>query len=415
MPTSIADAQVEYEEIPTPALTKQLSKAFWTLQNSPWHAVDWFETPIPNNWELFVFPALYATRTIDNLGHFLDQFNAMGTSKLDESIFSSYLCCINAFFGPVEPRILVETDKSRLKNSLMIQLFKALQGSTADISLVTKILSVTVRLAPRSQGIVLVNHEMEELMTEICHFCITEKSPQICMSAATLAAVDNLGTFPVYMRKPLQLTKWVFSALEFLHCQCPNAGNEQEWDSTTTLALQSLLQFLAYTDSHYLPNEPTVQSVQTILRALSTPGDISLMAFLTLCHAPQWFRSPAIQPVLHDYSVWRKLGQAALEYCMFATDYIALGKELASVAEWKPAIHGDLPTWLLAFNNIPNPGNYPNLWETDFTTQWHLIHVVRDTQFLPVLQSVWNPFLNGWKEVIDHENTSCVLSLAVLS
>ncbi|KAJ7659204.1 hypothetical protein DFH06DRAFT_1472617 [Mycena polygramma] len=395
-------AELQHQDTLTPALTKQLSGVFWTLKHTP-RAIDWFNATSPTKWELHVFASLDSTLPIGNIGRFLDQFEAEKTRSLDDVTFGNYLCCVNAFFGTVDPRILVEVDKSRLKLPLMTQLFKGLQRRTVDTALSGRLVRTTARLATTSEDIWYP--DMLGLMTEICQFCTTfpaEDEPlrnRIFVSASTLTTVDNLGHFQGRTRKQLQRTEWIFPALKFVQRQWEdvNGGNAMEWDSATTLAIQSLLQFLAYTESGYLPREPPSSAVQIIVRALSQPGDVSLLAFLILCHAPQWFLNPIIEPILQDSSVWRQLGRVAVKYPALAIDYIGLGKKIAHASEWKLAIHADLPAWLNAYIGIPY------LWDS---SDW-------EAQFIAVIYAIWVRPEHG--RLLDRNNESWILAITALT
>ncbi|KAJ7921649.1 hypothetical protein B0H13DRAFT_1866441 [Mycena leptocephala] len=47
--------------------------------------------------------------------HFLDNLHVNKILSLEESTFVDYLCFINSFFAPINPQMLVEVDKSRLR------------------------------------------------------------------------------------------------------------------------------------------------------------------------------------------------------------------------------------------------------------------------------------------------------------
>jgi hypothetical protein len=64
---------------------------------------------------LHTFASLDSNRHITmgqkGLANFLETLHVDKIVGLDESTFTDYLCCINSFFAPVNPRILVEVDK----------------------------------------------------------------------------------------------------------------------------------------------------------------------------------------------------------------------------------------------------------------------------------------------------------------
>ncbi|KAJ7659199.1 hypothetical protein DFH06DRAFT_1472613 [Mycena polygramma] len=285
---------------------------------------------------------------------------------------------------------------------LLQVLREVLRERTADTSLVARIINTTARLAPKLRHVPY--SELENLITEVfrlCHdFPAEQGSYQLFVSAAILARVDDLSTFLWHIRRRVHPTGWIFSALEFVEWQWrepPDADNAPAWDGRTTLAVRSLLQLSAYTDSSCLAQQPALRGIQMFSQALSLPGDISLVAYLTMCQAPHWFHNPALQPVLQNTSVWSRLGKVALEYPQFATDYIRLGMDIANVSEWKPFIHADLVTWIKVFMGIPNVSD------------------PMETMFITVVRSIWVPDLTYQEQSVDDLNKSWFLTMAALS
>ncbi|KAJ7659195.1 hypothetical protein DFH06DRAFT_1472609 [Mycena polygramma] len=346
---------VASDETLCPAVQRQLSNVCWMLQ-------------------------VTRSRRSRSIEQFLDQLPAGNMPSLDESTFVSYLCCLNSFFGPVEPRLLAT-------------LFKALQGLT-DTSLAARIITTTACLT-----------------TEFTHMDIGEpESAEISVAAATLARCENPAVFGFYIpesdddsypARALQQTTWIFPALEFVECQWQEdskAGKLKDRDSTTTRALHSLLQFLTVSDPSSLPVLPSIPAVRSIVNALSVPGETSLMAFRTLCGAAQWFCDNQLQPALQTCSVWSKLGQVALEYPDSADYYFRLGEKIAPIPGWKAAIHADLPTWVKAFTMIP----------------WYRYD--RDTQFISVIHTIWvRPGMIDLEMIRDSDKKSWILAIAALS
>jgi hypothetical protein len=68
-----------------------------------------------DKWAFHAFASLDPDRHITSgqkgLEHFLDQLHVDKITSLEESTFTDYLCCINSFLAPVNPRMLVEVDK----------------------------------------------------------------------------------------------------------------------------------------------------------------------------------------------------------------------------------------------------------------------------------------------------------------
>jgi hypothetical protein len=67
-----------------------------------------------DKWAFHTFASLDPDRHITSGQkglEFLDTLHVDKIPSLDESTFTDYLCCINSFLGPMDPRILVEVDK----------------------------------------------------------------------------------------------------------------------------------------------------------------------------------------------------------------------------------------------------------------------------------------------------------------
>ncbi|KAJ7828900.1 hypothetical protein B0H13DRAFT_1916816 [Mycena leptocephala] len=129
-----------------------------------------------DKWAFHTFPSLahrHITSGQKGLEHFLDTLHVDQIVGLDESTFTDYLCCIDSFLGPMDPRIVVEVDKSHLRLPLMVQLFKVLQRPNTDISLATKIMSTTGLLMNKSAITATTQwQDIKDLMTEISHSAV---------------------------------------------------------------------------------------------------------------------------------------------------------------------------------------------------------------------------------------------------
>jgi hypothetical protein len=150
---------------------------------------------------------------------------------------------------PTTARGLNTIFDSRLRLPLMVQLFKVLQRQTTETSLAARIISTTAALFNKSvTSAITWTDDIEDLMTEISQFCSTfppgHESLQVLVSAATLARVEDLQKLE-FVEVKGQTLQWVFSSLEHvqqLREESPNAHQEtEEWDSTTTLSMWSLL------------------------------------------------------------------------------------------------------------------------------------------------------------------------------
>jgi hypothetical protein len=147
-----------------------------------------------------------------------------------------------------------------------------------------------------------------------------------------------------------------------------------EWDSNTALTVDALLQVLACNDS--LPENPPIESLHIILRALSAPTDVACTAFLVLTRAKAWFGDHNLSPILDHFSVVHHLGRVALEYPFLAAPYTHMIQDFIARSEWKSALFRELSTWI-AVCFEPHP-MWP--WQEEF--------------FISVIQNVWVPNFN---------------------
>ncbi|KAJ7620643.1 hypothetical protein DFH06DRAFT_65401 [Mycena polygramma] len=338
-------------------------------------------TEAVDEWALYVIPTFTPPMPglfPPHMVAFLSQFSK-AEPRLSHRAFVDYLCCITSYFGPVDPLVLAERDKRVRKDALLFQLFKLLQTVTVHSSLVANVIYTTAQLANRlsaqDQAIKLPDFardaDSKHLMAEVSRFCssfLGRDSLEVLVSAATLARIDDTGhrdhrtyssgRVPLpFETGVLHTTQWIFPALQFVQRQWEEAlsasGDGSQWDSAMTVAVQSLLQFLAHTAPSSLPNQPPSTSLQPIVHALSAVGDggsdISLMAFVILCNAPHWFHNTNLQPILLEFSVWSRLGRVALRNPAYAFKYFQLGEKIASVPEWKSIMRAELSTWVMVF------------------------------------------------------------------
>ncbi|KAJ7659217.1 hypothetical protein DFH06DRAFT_1406276 [Mycena polygramma] len=324
--------------------------------------------------------------------------------SLDSSAFATYLCYINKCFGFADPRILARMDKSRLRYQLMSQLFKALNVTNVKVetSLVARIINVTAQLADKSDTPIvpwqfapkLFDHLMRQISQFCDRFASRSDSLQVSVSAASLARIHVIDHLDWWSPKRiLQKVEWVFPALEFVQRQWEEhseaSGDTKAWDSTATLAVQSLLLFLALSETH---PHPSLESLHIVVQALF--ANVSLMAFLTLCRAPGWFCDSTLQPVLQTTSVWSQLGRLALRYTLFGGEYLALVNAIANIPEWKPV---DPATWVRIFVAEIRRGNRPSM------------------DCIPVVRSLWVPDLGNREQLLDERNGNWILAIAALS
>jgi hypothetical protein len=285
----------------------------------------------------------------------------------------------------------------------MVQLFKVLQRRNMDISLAARIISTTAHLMNKS--VINATTHVKDLMTEISQFCRSfppgHDSLQVLVSAATLARVEDPRDL-VFSKIETQNSEWIFSSFQYVQQlweESPNANQgTEEWDSTATLSVRSLLQFLICSAPGSLPLQPPLRSLHIISRALSAPGDTSQMAAQVLYHAPRnWFLDPTSQPIMQESAVWSQLGHVTLKYSdpFMLWDYLRLGQDIAKTAEWKPFIYEDLSTWITAFIPLAN----------DFESN----------RFVSVIRSIWVPEFSGQMQLLNERNESWILALMALA
>jgi hypothetical protein len=292
----------------------------------------------------------------------------------------------------------------------MVQLFKVLQRQTTETSLSARIISTTAHLMNKS----VINattqwSDVEDLMTEISQFYSTfppgHESLQVLVSAATLARVEDLQDLEFVKIKGQNLD-WIFSSLEYVQQlmeESPNAHQgTEEWDSTTTHSVWSLLQFLACSAPDSLPLQPPLRSLHIILQALSAPGETPQIAAQVLYSAPRnWFLNPSLRPLMQECSVWSQLGRVTLKYfdSMNLMSYLSLGEDIAKIAEWKPIIYEDLATWVTIF----------------MLARENFAYTDPSMVFISVIRSIWVPEFTDQIQLVDQRNESWILALTALT
>ncbi|KAJ6485353.1 hypothetical protein C8R47DRAFT_537305 [Mycena vitilis] len=378
-------------------------------------------TPSVDERALYIIPTFNVLSRFPSgqvtLNYFLNQIPTENVPSLRQPTFVDYLCCVVSFLSPVIPRVLVQRDKRRFCVYLLIQLFKVLQTQiiTRDRLLVSKLIKTTAQLANRSEWIersdsfIGAPSELGILSHEISRFCWIfgheEDSLPVLASAATLLAFArnvSVQTGVLDFRDSLdaQTTEWIFHALEHVRNNNPQVSghNAKQWDSTTTHAVQGLLQLLACADvaTNSLPH-PSPACLQIILQVLFIHRDaVSPLVFIILCKAPHWFCNPNLQRVLRSCSLWRQLGRLALKLQSSLTyKYLQLGNHIqADIPDWKPDIRADLSTWLLAFIPRYFPGNNSG-----------------EEEFISVMRSVWLP---DCERILDRKSESWILAVTAL-
>jgi hypothetical protein len=249
----------------------------------------------------------------------------------------------------------------------MMELFKALQIAPIDDPLTARIINSTANLADKAQysskGALMNWAVIPELFTQFSGFY--SNFPRIqgwldtLLSAARLTRVHSrhdLASAQAVCSKSTEANDvgWIYMALEnFPGLAEDNESNREDhddWDSKTTVVVDSLLQVLACSGSSASTGRPPLKSFRIILRALSASGDISFAAFLVIRWAHSWFMDPVLHPIMEEFSLWPRMGRIAVKYPDLASEhYIRMGDMLSDTPEWKPFMYKDLTSWITVF------------------------------------------------------------------
>ncbi|KAJ7144217.1 hypothetical protein C8R44DRAFT_916176 [Mycena epipterygia] len=334
--------------------------------------------------------------------------------SFDHSEFADYLCCVVSFLGPLSHQLMARRmHKEFYEDILMTQLFKELQVATINDTLIAKIVNTTAQLEnklvqSRYRG--MLNH-MKNRFTEIVRFCSLYRADgwlDVVLSAATLARIDEIENWES-MRTDTSQTGaqevgWIYLALEHVQIlwgkKKGNVGNPEEWDDHTVLVVEGLLQLLVSAVKIISSQKPTAQSLSVILQALSTTNsNISYFALQAL-HANQtWFTDPELGPIMQKVSTWSDLGRSALKSGSTSAErYLDIGNEIAVMAEWKPFVYKDLPSWVTAFSRHG----------------WNLGIMSRD-RFKTVICNVWVPNFDIQYKFRNEVDQSWALAVAALA
>ncbi|KAJ7178285.1 hypothetical protein C8R46DRAFT_1076254 [Mycena filopes] len=285
---------------------------------------------------------------------------------LDLPTFTNYLCCICSLLGDVDVQIKMQMDKSGFRDTFMIHFFRLLPPGFHSMP---RILRLTAALNKRVvlHASRLMGWRNPVVLTQaMLEFCprlprehgwldlVVSAASLVRMDSRSFAAYHGFASLPVI--GPVQLQPLY---LAVAHVQRPlHVGDP--WDGETTLAIDGLLQALAYNES--LPANPPIESLTIILRALSEPTNVALSACLLLSRAKAWFLDPRLQPVMQQRSVMHLIGQTVLKYkgmsgsewlgtysSAIKVSYFGLMESLASIPQWQSTLWPELPTWLEVF------------------------------------------------------------------
>ncbi|KAJ6506014.1 hypothetical protein DFH09DRAFT_1289161 [Mycena vulgaris] len=407
-PPSLLNHQMNARDVShdDPAQLLQLSNIIRIAQGWPDLIID-SESLLPIPWALHVIPSIpQFGPEVGELIHFLDQFPANKMPMLDPAGFADYLCCINSFLSTVDPRVVVQINKSPFIDSLIIQLLNVLLEAGINNIAITRILQTTSELG---KGIPVHNRSLvvwAALMRALLQFCgglpRTLGWLDAVISATMLIRFED---FPDVRPAQESLNEakldmeWIYLALEHVQHKWENnrdGGGPEQWDSDTTLTIDALLRALVYSGP---PGKPSLESLRIILRALSAPGDISVTAFRVLCNARTWFLDPELQPTMQDCSVWSHLGRVALKVGTSRRNlYIGIGANIANSAFWKPFMYQDLSSWIQIWS--------PNDWGSGGSS-W--------PKFTAVICDIWVPDFDKDYKFTDETEKSWALAITALS
>ncbi|KAJ7930136.1 hypothetical protein B0H13DRAFT_916104 [Mycena leptocephala] len=168
---------------------------------------DWQTSPASIKWALHVIPSLehrfISLQAV--MQYFLDQFPE-NVPSLDLPSFTNYLCCVNSLLSPVEPRLMVQTNKSSFRDLLMTQLFERLLDSTLDPLVIARIIKLTAKLAPKltgeRRGFIDLVKLIKQTSRFLQHISTDGGWLDVAVSATQLTRVDDVTEFRTYMVWP---------------------------------------------------------------------------------------------------------------------------------------------------------------------------------------------------------------------
>ncbi|KAJ7217303.1 hypothetical protein GGX14DRAFT_440978 [Mycena pura] len=344
-------------------------------------------------------------RTMEYL---LNQFTLENMQTLDEEDVCNYLCCLNTFLSPCDPRIMIQKSKKAFKVVLMTQLFKNLQTAKIDPALVASILKTTsdlLNMAGSETQYGLTTRQVKSLVIQISQFC--SALPQqdgwfdLVVSAAMFARNENIGfsdfTEEQFDELEPHNVQWIYSTLE--HVQTVWATLDLEkWDTRTSTAVDGLLALLAWHPLS-LSNRPSEECLKIITQALSTDGSSARCAFFILTHAHSWFLDPQFQSVLQSSTVWTHIASVVLNHYgkIFLSGYFELWVYLATISEWKPILFHKLSVWIAVFSRVI-------IWEEEWLTKCNTI-----------IRTLWVADVNDCHQSLDKYEQIWALAITALT
>ncbi|KAJ7210858.1 hypothetical protein GGX14DRAFT_450373 [Mycena pura] len=364
-------------------------------------------------WALSTVPSLELNRHSEgslqnSLTYFLDQFTLENMQTLDEEDVCNYLCCLNTFFSPCNPKFMMRKSKKAFKVLLMTQLFRNLQTAEIDPALVASLLETTsdlLNMAGSELQYGVPTRQVKNFIIQISQFC--SALPQqdgwfdVVVPAAMFATNRNIGfryRGEQFDEVEPHNVEWIYSTLE--HVQTVWATLDLEkWDTRTNTAVDGLLALLAWHPLS-LSNTPSEECLKIITRALSTNGSSARSAFFILTHAHSWFLDPQLQPVLQSSTFWTPIDSVVSDNVYdksFSSGYFELWVHLATISEWKPILCHKFSAWIAVFSRVI-------IWDEEVWTKCNTI-----------IRTLWVADVNDWHQSLDKYEQVWALSITALT
>jgi hypothetical protein len=304
----------------------------------------------------------------------------------------------------------------------MTQLFERLLDSTLDPLVIARIIKLTAKLAPKLTGERRGFIDLVKLIKQTSRFCNTfprmEGWLDVAVSATQLTRVDDVTEFrdihglasytpSLHSQVPepeAQDVQWIYVALQHvqqLWTEIAGSADSNNWDDSIRLIIDGLLQVLACSGT--LSENPPVESLDIILRALSAPTSVAFTAFLVLKQGKTWFLDPHLQPIMHNSSVWCHLSRVAVTYkssapfegSLIMIPYIDMIQTIATKPEWRSAAYPELPSWITVLSE--GEWDYPGATLTS------------------VFRDIWVPEFDEQHQFTDDSEHLVALALTALS
>ncbi|KAJ7238420.1 hypothetical protein C8J57DRAFT_1246495 [Mycena rebaudengoi] len=202
-----------------------------------------------------------------------------------------------------------------------------------DIIAVNKILQLTSQIAANC-GHSNYDHNVRATTYMFCSSFV-QHDGWIDVAATALSLGEQKSAVP-------HDVTWVYTALEEIDAS--RNGIESQWDDTLN---QTVLQLLrALNDVSKFP-KPSKRVLRVVIDALTAAPPISAQAFNLLDQVHNWFTEADTKVVMQEYSVWRRMGDAALkDPIQMGWSYIDRGARLSIFPDWNPYMCRDLPQWI---------------------------------------------------------------------